>query len=304
MSQKRVGILRGGAGEYYASSLKKGGDIISYIFDNLGEKWKAVDILVEKDYIWHFNGVPVNPGDLIHKIDLAWNTSHPSLSNILESLSIPHLSNSSFSSALENNKDMLREHMKQIGVPMPRHIVLPVYQEDLDGPIERYAVKKAMAIFEKFGSPWMVKSFTPDLGMGVHIAKTFPELVDAIEDGVRHEQSILIEEFIGDKVASVHSVPAFRGEDIYIFPFGSAHVNFSADEKSRLANLAKDLHHHVGGRHYLKSDFVLNKRGKAYLLGIETTPDLRAGSHFSQACESAGAKSHQVIEHILESVLN
>lgn len=30
--QKRVGILRGGAGDLYHASLKKGGEIISHIF--------------------------------------------------------------------------------------------------------------------------------------------------------------------------------------------------------------------------------------------------------------------------------
>ena len=50
---KRVGILRGGAGKNYLSSLKKGGEIILHISENLSDKYKPVDILVDKDYIWH-----------------------------------------------------------------------------------------------------------------------------------------------------------------------------------------------------------------------------------------------------------
>src|ERR1035437_3455722 len=114
--KKRVGVLRGGAGEHYNSSLKKGGDIILYIFENLADKYKPVDILVDQDYIWHVNGVPVNPGDLVHKVDIVWNTSHPSFSNILESLAIPNIGISSFSHVLETSKEMLREHMQKIGV--------------------------------------------------------------------------------------------------------------------------------------------------------------------------------------------
>ena len=45
--------------------------------------------------------------------------------------------------SLENSKEMLKEHMERIGVDMPKHIVLPVYQQDFDGPRERYAIKKA-----------------------------------------------------------------------------------------------------------------------------------------------------------------
>ena len=300
---KKVGIIRGGAGKNYASSLKKGGEIISHITESLGDKYKTIDILVDKDYIWYFNGVPINPGDLFNKVDVVWNTSHPSLSNIVQSLSIPNIGVSSFAHSLENSKDMLRQHMAQIGVPMPRSIILSVYQKDFDGPRERYAIKKAKEVHEKFGGPWIVKSFTEDSNMGIHLAKTFNELVGAIEDGVLHDKSILVEEFIAGKVASVHSVPGFRGENVYTFPFGNSFGTFSTDEKEKLATLVKTLHTHIGAGHYLKSDFILTPRGRIYLLQIESHPDLKPDSHFSQSAELAGAKMHDIIEHILERAL-
>jgi D-alanine-D-alanine ligase-like ATP-grasp enzyme len=299
---KRVGILRGGKGKHYASSLKKGGEIISHIFENLAHKYKIVDILIDGEGGWHLNGMPIKPADLIHKVDVVWNMSHPSESIILNNFSIPNIGSSSFSMAMENSKEMLGEHMSKIGVQMPRSIILPVYQADFDGPRERYAIKKAKEVHEKFPAPWIVKSFTPDSNMGIHLAKTFGELAEAIEDGAKHEKSILVEEFISGKVASVHSVPAFRGEDLYTFPILNTFGNFSPTEKEKLASLSKDLHQHINAKHYLKSDFILTPRGKIYLLGIESAPDLKPGSHFSQACESIGAKMHQVVEHILEQV--
>ena len=299
---KRVGILRGGAGENYESSLKKGGDIISYIFENLGDKYKPIDILVDKDYVWHMNGLPVSPSDLAQRVDVVWNTSHPSLSNILESLSIPNVGPSSFHSSLSSSKEMLREHMKKIGVAMPRHIILPLYQEDFDGPRERYSIKKAKEIFEKFGSPWIVRSLTLDESMGIHLARTFNELVAGIEDGVQHESSILVEEFITGKVVALHSVAGFRGEDVYTFPPVNVFGNISSDEKDKLVLLAKDLHNHIGAKHYLKSVFVLHPRGKVYLMHIDSMPNLKPNSHFLEVCESVGTKPHHVLEHILESV--
>ena len=297
---KRVGILRGGAGKHYAVSLQKGGEIISHIFEKLSHKYKPVDIFIDKNHIWHCGGVPINPGDLMNKIDIAWNVAHPSLSNILDSLSIPHISTPAFSSTLENSKELLRKHMKEIGVQMPRSIIIPAYQKDFDGPRERYAIKKAKEVFEKFSSPWIVKSFTEDSNIAIHLAKTFPELVNAIEDGVKHEKSILVGEFITGKIASVHTIPMYRGEDIYTFPLGNSFGNFSAGEKEILSHVAKDLHRHIGAKHYLKSDFVLNSHGRVYLLQIESIPDLKSDSHFSQVCESIGAKMHHVVEHILE----
>ena len=270
---KKVGILRGGMGHHYKSSLEKGGDVILHMHKNLSDKYKTVDILIDEKGIWHMNGIPILPADLMHKIDVVWNTAHPGVSVILKNLSIPHIGGSSFPHALENSRDMLRKHMAQIGVSMPRSIFLP---------------KSAREVLEKFPAPWKV---------GNKLVRTFPELTELIENN----KNILVEEFIAGRVLSMHSILGFRGEGIYIFPPGNIFGNFTPLEKEKLISLAKDLHYHLGAKHYLKLNFILNKRGKFYLLDFETTPNLKSFSHFSQACESAGAKMHQVVEHMLES---
>ena len=116
---------------------------------------------------------------------------------------------------------------------------------------------------------------------------------------MKHEKSILVEEFIEGKIASLHSVRDFRGENVYTFPIGNSYGVISLEEKEKLSKLAKDLHTHLGAGHYVKSDFVINPRGKYYLLGISLHPDLNPGSHFSEVCELVGAKMHHVVEHII-----
>lgn len=301
---KRVGILRGGAGEHYHSSLKRGGEIISHLFENLSHKYKVIDILADRNHIWHLGGLPISPSDLAHQVDVVWNTSHPSFSNILNSLSISNIGANSFTHVLKNNKKMLREHVKDIGLQMPKSIFLPLYQKDFDGPREKYSIKKAKEVFEKFGPSWIVKSRISDSGMGVYLAKTFNELVAGIEDKMKYQASILVEEFITGKIISIHSVPEFRGEDIYTFPIINTEARpqglLSLSEKKILSDIVKKLHYYINARHYLKSDFVLTPKGKIYLLEIDETPDLKLKSHFSQSCESIGAKMHDVVEHILE----
>jgi D-alanine-D-alanine ligase-like ATP-grasp enzyme len=287
-TKKRVGILRGGVGNHYASSLKKGGEILLYISENLADKYKVVDILIDKDNVWYLNGQLVKPFDLIHKVDVVWNVAHPSFSNIFDSLLISNISIGNFSLMLQNSRDSLKEHIKNIGLSMPKVVVSP---------------KNAEEVHEKFPAPWIVKSFTEDSNMKILLAKTLGELVQAIEEGIKRQESILVEEFIPGKIASVHSVPKFRGQGIYIFPLGNTFGNFSSTEKEKLTNLVKDLHKHINAKHYLKSNFVLTPRGKVYLLEIESTPDLKPNSHFSQVCESVGAKTHHVIEHMLENAI-
>jgi D-alanine-D-alanine ligase-like ATP-grasp enzyme len=275
----RVGVLRGGLGEHYDSSLRRGGEIISYISENLADKYKPYDILVDREGKWHLNGVPIDPSKLLYKVDVVWNTSHHSFSSVLESFSVPCIGVPPFSKFFGNSKEILKNHIKKIGIHMPKQIIFP---------------KSAREVFEKFGSPWIVKNFNE-----IKIVKTFNELAETING----QDTVIVEEFIPGKIASVHSVPMFRGENIYTFPLGNAFGIFSAEEKEKLANLAKNLHKHINAGYYLKSDFVLTPRSKVYLLQIESMPDLKKNSHFSEVCESVGAKTQHVVEHILEQAM-
>jgi len=284
-AKKRVGVLRGGEGlpagrqgNHYLSSLQKGGEIITLISENLGDKYKTFDILVDKDGTWHLNGVPILPADLMHQVDVIWNVANPNLSNILNSLSIPHISTDNFSFALQNNQDFLKENMEDIDVQMPRQIISP---------------KNAKEVHEKIPPPWIIRIFNE-----VKVVKTFNELAEAIN----YKNNVIVEEFIAGKIATVHSIPNFRGEEIYTFPLGNTFGVFSPEEKEKLSTLAKKLHKHIGAKHYLKSDFVLTPQGKIYLLQINGVPNFKKDSHLSQVCESVGAKMHHVVEHIIENV--
>jgi D-alanine-D-alanine ligase-like ATP-grasp enzyme len=277
MQIKRVGILRGGIGNQYANSVRKGGEIISHIFENLSDKYKVVDIFIDKNSNWHANGLPIIPADLVRKVDVVWNTSgDPGFSVTLDSFSIPNIGNKYFSKVLENNNDILRKHVKEIGVQMPRSIVLP---------------KNAREVFQKFAAPWIVK-----INNEIRVVKTFNELTETIKD----RNNIIVEEFIAGKSSTVHSISGFRGEDIYVLPS----QNFSTSEKEKIINFTQNLHRHLNIEHYLKSDFVLHPKKGFFLTNIESSPDLRKGSHFEQSCQYVGAEIHHIIGHILEKVLN
>jgi len=297
--KKRVGILRGGTDEYYEDSLRDGGEMIAHITEHLGNDWQPFDILIDRTGVWHFAGLPIKPSELLHKVDVVLNVSHPSFASVLENLFIPNVGPSSFSYGLAEDRAMLASHLKKIGVKMPRHLIFPYYQPDFDGSRERYSIKKAKEVHEKFTPPWIVKSLTPDSNLGVHLAQTFPELVNAIEDITVHGKSILIEEFISDRTASVHSVPGFRGSDLYTFPIGK----YSSEEKENLLRLARDIYRQIGANHYLLTNFAIHPRRGIYLTSLELLPDLKDGSHLGEVCQSVGSKTSEIVKHMLESVL-
>ncbi len=300
---KRIGILRGGEGSNYFASIKNGGDVIAHISSDLSSKYRVVDILVDRDGVWHVSGIPGSPHNLHYKVDTVWNLADPKFSITLKNFSIPCVSQSAYSVSLADNVDLMRSHLESLDLRVPRRVVLPAYQEDLDGDRSKYSIRKAKEIHEKFGAPWVVKSFTPDTSMGIHLAKTFNELVGAIEDGVHHGKSVAVEEFIAGKPAALHTLRGYRGEEIYVFPQGHLGKEFSHTEKEQLANCARKIHAHVGAGHYLKSDLLLTPQGRLYVIGISLHPDLKTGSHLEQACNVSGAKLHHLVEHIIEQAL-
>lgn len=309
---KRVGVLRGGKGKNYQSSLRRGGDLIICIMENLADKYKPIDILIDPEGSWHALGLPIEPAQLMHKVDVVWNVSDPEYSAVLGQFSIPVISAPHFSSILTESRDMLRAHMMERGIKMPHSIVLPLYQEDFDGPRERYAIKKAKEVHAKFPAPWIVRTYPgagtrpvsgregsqreDANGMGIHVTKTFGELAQAIEDGVNHNHSIIVEEFITGKPGASHSISRFRGDDIYVVP---PH-GFNSEEKEKIMRTTRDLHEHIGAPNYLKTDFTLHPRLGLYVTSIDFAPDIRPNSHLHESLERIGAKMHHVVEHILE----
>src|SRR5665811_1682798 len=136
--RKTIGILRGGSDGDYYESLREGGEIISHIFENLSDKWHVVDIFIDKNNVWHLNGFQIEPVILPEKVDLVWNTGHHSLVNILNELTIPAINISSLTSLLRNDSEILSEHVKNFDLKVPKKLVLPLYQEDFDGPLDLY----------------------------------------------------------------------------------------------------------------------------------------------------------------------
>lgn len=295
MSQKVVGILRGG-GRDYERSLQHGGALIACINDKLSGAWQCVDILVGRDGVWHWKGVPIRPSDLGPRVDAAWDATFSNLDPVLDSVGIPHVRNGAFAHALSGDRDALERHVRQAGIQMPRSILLSPYQADIDGSAEQYAAKRTRQVFEKFGAPWMLYTLEDRHDMATRVAKTLPELMAAIQDGARRGANMLVEELIPGRPVSVHSVPGFRGEKMYHFFPAEVH---GREERERLAKAAQIVYDQSGAGGYLRSDFILTPGKGAVLQGIEPEPDFAEESDFSRALGEVSAQPHHLVSHLL-----
>jgi hypothetical protein len=310
----RVGVLRGGR-QNHEISLDEGGKLIAYITETLPNTCTPIDIEVDGEGLWRMQGVPVLPFDVVPLIDVLWDTTVPAMSQVLEGhiplFRIPH-----FAASMTTSKALLREHMKTAGILMPLHFVLPLYQSDIDGSIEQYAVAKARDVHGKFGAPWMVQSLVDVSNTPVHVAKTFPQLILAIADLARHNTGILVEELIPGKRGGVHTVAGFRkhipgetGDLYHMLPYeirrnGIEPVgNFSDVENQKLYDLCDMIFNHIGAENYLHVNFVIHKRGAIYITDISLSPDFSDKETLARSANTVGAETKEVFETIIDSVL-
>jgi len=290
-----VRILKEGETEY---SISRAGDFFEFLSEHLSENYKPIDIFIDKDNVWHIYGLPILPADLIHRVDVVWNEGDPSVAQIFSGIGIPHISTNPFLHVLEKNKNMLKDHVKHIGISMPKHLVLEAYQEDMDGDIDTYALKKAQEVFSRFGAPWIVRTNTDKNNEGIHVIKTFPELINIIYEFAVDKKNILVEEIIkGDKI-SLHAVSNFRNQDIYNF----IPKNITDKHKVEILEYVEKLWKELNPKHYLNINFILNPK-RVYLSSVSSSFDFKKDNDFHSTASDFGVKSHNIIENIIKNAI-
>jgi D-alanine-D-alanine ligase len=326
----KVGVIRGGISSEYDVSLNTGGNVLSHLrSDKLNDKYKAIDILIDKEGVWHMNGVPTSMDQIFHAVDVVFNALHGDfgedgkLQQILDQWNIPYTGSGAFASAVGYNKALAKEQFARLGIQTAKHILFPAYQKDFDGPLEEYAEKKAKEVWERLPPPWVVKPLTSGSSMGVHVCKTFPELVRAFSVGVNEKVSVLVEEMIEGKEATVAVVEGFRGQKTYALPPIEIRVpkhkvffdydakysgvseeicpgNFTHDEKKELERLATLIHSGLNLDHYSRSDFIVHPKRGIFALEVNTLPGLTDQSLTPKALYAVGATMPEFISHIIE----
>lgn len=325
----KVGVIRGGVSGEYEVSLASGAQVLSHLrSDVLKDKYTAVDIFIDRDGIWHINGIPITIDKVVTKVDVIINALHGDygedgkVQELLEKWKIPYTGSGPVPSAIGYNKFLTKQEFIKLGINTPQHILFPAYQDDIDGPRNRYAQKKAREVWERLPPPWIVKPLTGGSSIGMQVCKTFQSLVDAFEAGMNEKVSILVEEFIKGKEATVGVINNFRNKDVYALPpieiripkgstFFDNNVkyngqsqeicpgNFTSKEKEELERLASLIHSGLNLSHYSRSDFIIHPKRGIFALEVNTLPGLTSESLMPKALNAVGSSLPEFIEHII-----
>ena len=83
---------------------------------------------------------------------------------------------------------------------------------------------------------------------------------------------------------------------------GSTHIvpaKIDEDLAARMQMLALSVHRLIGLRDYSRTDFIVTKEGRPYILEINTLPGLTATSLFPDACNAAGIPFEALIDRLV-----
>lgn len=315
-----VGVLRGGPSREHEVSLKSGAAILAGLPE---ERFVARDIYIDKNGGWHERGRPTTPERVLRQIDVALIGLHGEygedgeVQKLLERFGVPYAGADSFGSYLAMHKLMAKVRAKEVGLLTPESRY-----------IERVEDGETVAreIIHTFSQPVVVKPVGWGSSVGVSVVGGYAPVLAAIEKlFAEGAPSVLVEELIRGKEATVGVVENLRGEDLYVLPpveivppkddFFSYDAkysgktreivpgNFSRVAAEELRRAAKAIHRALGLRHYSRSDFIVSPKG-VYYLETNTLPGLTKESLLPKSLAAVGVPLPDFLGHLVNLALS
>jgi len=315
---KRVAVLRGGPSEEYSVSMQTGGKVLEAL-DKLDYAFK--DIVVTRKGEWLEQGLILQPESALQAVDVVFVALHGAygedgqVQRILERKKIPFTGSRALSSAIAFNKELTKHTLRNQGINMPRHRRLT--RSDIDNLEEEIP-----HIFAEIGRELFIKPVASGSSFGAFYVPNQETFSTVVNQLLSEYETILVEQFIRGKEATVGILNNFRGEDFYALPVieivppngeplfsnqdkynGNTEEivpgRFSYSEKERLSSAAQIVHKVIGCDQYSRSDFIVSD-GEVYFLEVNTLPGLTNESLFPKAAAAVGLDYNQLIQHLIE----
>lgn len=241
--------------------------------------------------------------------DAVFNALHGSggeggeIQGLLEYLRIPYTGSDLEASALALDKHLTKKLIAAEGLPTAVWDLfdlsggtLPLLPGSLDLPV-------------------VVKPRYEGSSVGVAIVRTHEQWTNAVLAASKSYSQVLVEEYVegrefacsvlGDEALPVVEIVA-NVDDFYSYQAkydvgGSTHIlpaQIDDDLTARLQTLALSVHGLLGLRDYSRTDFIVSKGGRPYVLEVNALPGLTATSLIPDACAAAGIGYEALIDRL------
>lgn len=299
MKAKKIGVLYGGLSAEREVSLKSGAAVHQAL---VAQGYNAVAIDVGRDL-----------ADILKReeIGAAFIALHGRygedgcVQGLLELLQIPYTGSGVLPSALAMHKLYSKQAFAAAGI--------------LTAPFRCYRRGESVILSElPFGLPLVVKPVQEGSSVGVSIVKEEGQLAEALAEAFRHDDEILVEQYIkGQEVqvgilddAPIGAIEIVPKNEFYDFEAkytdGMAEHVFPARLEPALYEKAQKIglaaHRSLGCKGYSRVDLLVTAAGDCYVLEVNTLPGMTALSLLPEiAAKGAGLSFGALVSRIIEA---
>ncbi len=232
------------------------------------------------------------------------------IQGLLELLGVPYQGSGVLGSAMAMNKNMAKTQYRQTGIPTPDWLLIK--KEQLPEP---------GAVVERLGLPLMVKPCVQGSSVGMALVREEGELVPAVEEALRFDQRVIVEQFIQgreltggvlglDPPQALPLVEIVPGQGHDFFDYEAKYTPgvtreicpapLDGETTRRAQEMALKAHGALRLTAYSRTDMLLDQQGGLWAIETNTIPGMTPTSLFPQAAAAAGIPFPRLIEMLLE----
>lgn len=224
----------------------------------------------------------------------------------LELLGVPYTGSGPLSSGMAMDKAVAKMVMNSCGVLTPK------------GQEVTYTAEDIPTLTETLPVPCAVKVVGGGSSIGVALPDTREQLREALEEILRYGNRVVVEEKIAGRELTVPVLDGQYLSPIEIVPPEGMTFDYVAKyqsgaeaarelcpapiteaEKQLLGAAALKLHRALGLSVYSRTDFILDKAGRAWCLEVNTLPGMTPNSLIPKAAAVAGMSYGELCEKIV-----
>jgi D-alanine-D-alanine ligase len=236
------------------------------------------------------------------------------LQSALEMMGIPYTGSGVLASSVSMNKLTAKRVFLGSNIPTPDYMFL--HRRD------RGKQDMIKAITDKFSLPVVVKPVSQGSSLGVTIEKEISGLQKALDDAFQYDEEVLVEEYIAGQETSV-CMMRLKDGSVKVWPVILIHphaewydfnAKYSAggvdhlvpaplpeDITRTLKDISVKAFEVLGCAGVARTDCMVDKDGKCYVLEMNTVPGMTPTSLVPDAARAEGTDFGDLCEMILET---
>jgi D-alanine-D-alanine ligase len=219
---------------------------------------------------------------------------------LLDLTGVPYTGSGHLASALAMDKELSKHLFRAAGVTTPNWLMAPATVEE---------------VTKSLGFPVIVKPSKQGSTVGLSLVRNPADLAVAIEEAFRHDDEVMIEQFIPGRELTVavlggEALPVgeiFPKHELYDYECkytaGMAHEEFPArltdEETRRIQDLAVRAFRALKLRGCARLDFRMSPEGEFHCLEANTLPGMTGLSLVPQAAAAAGMSFADLCERLV-----